>query len=99
GLPTAGIINSSATDVTCGETVDLNLSGSTIASGITYQWQYNTSGTWIDFGSSTISLTSPSITETTQFHCVITCTNTGESSTTDPITVSTISPTADLGND
>jgi len=99
GPPTAGIISASATDVTCGETVNLNLSGSTIASGITYQWQYNTSGAWTDFGSSSISQTSPSITGITQFRCVISCTNSGESATTDVITVNTVSPVADLGND
>src|SRR5690606_24247234 len=99
GVPSAGIINPTVNEVICGATVNLSLSEATIASGITYQWQYNNSGTWTDFGSSTLSLTSPSITETTQFRCVITCNNTGESNTTQAITISTESPVADLGNE
>ncbi len=99
GTPVAGTVNPAINTVTCGETTDLSLSGSTIAGGITRQWQYNASGTWVDFGTGALTQTTMSITQTTQFRCVVTCTNTGESSTTQPVTVNTVGLSVYLGED
>jgi len=99
GAPDAGTISLTSNVLICGDSTNLSLNGSTIAGGIIRQWQYNTSGTWIDFGTGALTQTTMSITQTTQFRCVVSCTNTGESIITQPVTVNTVSLSVYLGDD
>jgi len=100
GTPTPGTTNAAATAVACNATTTLSLTGNTSGPTISYQWQYNTSGTWINFGTNAATQTTPPITQTTQFRCRVTCTSTG-GGTADatPVSVSVNSIAVNLGND
>jgi PKD repeat protein len=100
GAPNAGTANAAATTVACNATTSLSLTGNTAGTGITYQWQYNTSGTWINFGTNAATQTTPPITQSTQFRCRVTCTNPGGSTTNSaPVTVGVIPIPVNIGND
>ncbi|WP_118972193.1 GEVED domain-containing protein [Taibaiella koreensis] len=100
GTPAGGTANAAAATVACNATTSLSLTGSTSGAGITYQWQYNSSGTWVNFGANTATQTTPPITQPTQFRCRITCTNPGGSSSNSaPVTVSVTAIAVNLGND
>ncbi|PSK90111.1 PKD domain-containing protein [Taibaiella chishuiensis] len=101
GTPTAGTTNAAATSLVCGNTTQLSLSGNTVSTGISYQWQYNVSGTWVNFGTNANTQTSPPVTATsTQFRCMLTCTSTGGGSAASaPVTVLTTPPPLNIGND
>lgn len=99
GKPTPGAIGMVSPVVTCNTTTTLNLSGNTEGPGISYQWQYNNTGTWVNFGTSAVTITTPSITQATQFRCALTCANGGASDTTAPTTISPLPLHIDLGND
>jgi len=101
GLPAAGTTNAASTTVPCTSTTTLSLSGNAAGAGITYQWQYNTGSTWINIvGATSATATTPPISQTTQFRCVVTCTNPGGSSANStPVTVNTTPIPINLGND
>ena len=100
GTPTGGTTNAAATSITCNTTTTLSLTGNTIGTGLTYQWQYNTSGSWVNFGTNATTQTTPNVTQNTQFRCMLTCTNSGGgSSASSPVMVSVINPVLNLGND
>ena len=100
GTPNAGTTISSANSVVCGNTANLSLNGNTAASGISYQWQYNTNGSWVNFGTNAATQTSPAITQTTQFRCRVTCNNGGTfTANATPVTVDIVPPVVNLGGD
>lgn len=100
GTPAAGTTAAAATLLNCNTTTTLSLTGSTAAAGITYQWQYNTSNTWVNFGTNAATQTTPNVTQSTQFRCVVTCTSAGGgSASSTPVTVSVIPQTVNIGND
>jgi PKD repeat protein len=100
GAPNGGTTAAASTLITCNTTTTLSLTGNTSGNGITYQWQYNTTGTWVNFGTNTATQTTPPVVQGTQFRCRVTCTNAGGSSTTStPVTVSVTPQTVALGND
>ncbi len=100
GVPNSGITQSSAASVVCGSTVDLSLSGHTNMPGISYQWQRNTGSGWTNFGIDTHALTSPIITQNTQFRCQVTCDAVGGGTATSNAIFVTVTPIiVDLGND
>lgn len=99
GNPTPGNVDAAATLVVCNTTTTLNLTGNTAGPGISYQWQYNNNGTWVNFGAGAATVTTPQIAQITQFRCALTCVNGGGSDTTAPLSVSPLPLTVDLGND
>ncbi len=99
GIPNSGIASANPTSVVCGGMVDLSLNGNTAGLGITYQWQRNTGSGWTNFGNSSPT-TSTILTQTAQFRCQVTCTNTGGgTATTNPISVFVTPITVNIGND
>lgn len=100
GTPTAGTAMAANTNLACGSTTNLSLTGSIVAgSGITYQWQQNNSGTWVNFGTSVSNIGSPTLMQSTQFRCIVSC-NAGGSDTSSIVSVTVAgAPTVNLGND
>lgn len=84
GVPTAGTANASSPSVCPTATFTLNLTGSTLASGISYQWQYSAAGanTWFNLANGVISnaqFTNATVAGAT----ALTCTITGQVAATD----------------
>ncbi|MFN8114761.1 MAG: GEVED domain-containing protein [Bacteroidia bacterium] len=97
GTPGAGVAISSATSVCENTPFTLDLSGNSVSSGITYQWQYSLNGTtWVNLGSaqSTIPYSINTQSITTYYRCITTCTNSGLTNNSASITVNQNLPTA-----
>ncbi|MBV6453925.1 MAG: hypothetical protein FNNCIFGK_01162 [Bacteroidia bacterium] len=88
GTPAASTTLSSATNVCPSVSFNLSLSTSYSEAGMTYQWQSSTDGglTWTNFGTND-PFASVSLTATTMYQCIITCTFSGQSVTSTPVTV------------
>ncbi len=100
GTPIAGAVQASTNTVTCGNTVNLTLAGYSNMPGIALQWQYNSGSGWTNFGANNAVVTSPSITQNTQFRCRVTCTNSGGGTANTAAISVTVTPIEiDLGND
>ncbi|MBL7717825.1 MAG: hypothetical protein JNL72_03240, partial [Flavipsychrobacter sp.] len=96
GTPTAGTVTVTGGTTFCASgTPSFGLSGTTLANGITYQWQYSTNGgtTWTSYTGATSSSYTPTsaITTTTMVRCVVGCSFSGLSANTTPVTI-TINP-------
>jgi hypothetical protein len=93
GTPTAGTASVSA--AVCGSgTFNLNLAGASSGPGITYQWQSSATsgGPYTNIiGATTASFTTASISSTTYFVCVVTCTASSSSATSNEV-VGTVNP-------
>jgi hypothetical protein len=90
GSPMAGNPVSSNTLVCANTGFNLNLINGEIASGIEFQWQSSTDGSnWVNLGSSQTNwlYSINSITVTTYYQCITTCTASAQSSTSTPIVV------------
>jgi len=90
GTPTPGFATSSSNLVCPSTPFSLLLSGGDFSSGLLYQWQSSADGsTWNNFGSASNSrnYNVSSITDTTYYRCVITCTASAQSNTSAPVTV------------
>ena len=69
-------------------TFTLSLSGSTVATGLTYQWASSSSptGPWTNIsGATTETYSFTGISANTYYHCVVNCTGYGSSATSTPI--------------
>ncbi|MFH2143670.1 MAG: GEVED domain-containing protein [Bacteroidota bacterium] len=79
GTPTGGTATATPSSICVGETSNLSLSGYTVATGITFQWQSspNPITVWTNISGATSPsyLAAPS--ENTNYRCVVTCTNSG----------------------
>ena len=74
GTPTPGTTLSTANPVCSGVSFTLSLSGATVASGITYQWQSSANGSsWSDIGGATSSTLTTSQTTATYYRCKVIC--------------------------
>ena len=77
GTPVAGTATSTTTNITCpGAPFTLNLTGSTVAGGLSYQWQSATSaaGPWGNIaGATTMAYTTTQSVASLFYHCVVTC--------------------------
>lgn len=95
GAPVAGTATASNNNILCaGTPFTLGLTGNTLASGITYQWQSSANGTtgWADITGATTSSYTTSQTASTMFYrCIVTCTNGGANSTSSSIQVNSAS--------
>lgn len=90
GTPTPGFASSSSVLVCNNTSFNLNLLGGDFASGLLYQWQSSADGSiWNNFGTASYSkyYTVNSITDTTYYRCIITCTASSQSNTSTPVTV------------
>jgi hypothetical protein len=76
GTPNAGTAVASATTVCPSTTVNMSLSNSTVASGITYQWisAPSASGPWTPISGANIATYSTTISADTYFACILSCT-------------------------
>ncbi|EDO26497.1 predicted protein, partial [Nematostella vectensis] len=89
GAPTAGNINS-PTNVCPNKSFTVALSGHTVASGVTYQWQSKPSGSGVftNIAGATNTSYNASINTATDFRCIVTCGNSSQSATTSPVSIS-----------
>lgn len=95
GEPEAGTIAASVSGACAATPFDLNTTGNTVASGISYQWQSSTNGTtWNNLGAAQnfTAYTVTNQTQTTQYRLIITCTASSESDTSNTITITQNAP-------
>jgi hypothetical protein len=94
GVPTAGTVTMSPVAGGPSTTFNMSVSGYTLATGITFQWQSSTdSATWVDIaGATNTSYSAPGISSTTYFRCNVTCTNSFISVATNFVTATYIAP-------
>lgn len=86
----AGVIESDPLHVcSIGSSVNLDLPGSTLATGLSYQWFTATdeAGPYTSAGFSSLPYTTDPLMATTWYRCVVTCSASGASDTTDPYQV------------
>ncbi|MEZ5016828.1 MAG: GEVED domain-containing protein [Flavipsychrobacter sp.] len=88
GTPTAGNIIS-PTNVCPNKGFKISLSGHTVASGVTYQWQSKPSsgGAFTNIAGATATSYNASINTPTDFRCIVSCGNSGQSATTASVSV------------
>ncbi len=91
GAISAGLTVSSVGAVCPSVPFNLSLSGNTLASGITYQWQSapSASGPWSNISGATNGAFQASQTVDTWYQCVMVCTGSGSTATSSPILVTT----------
>lgn len=100
GTPQGGTAVANPTQPNCNTPTEVSLVGSTLGTGLSYQWQYNEGNGWINFGTDTNRLMSPPITGATQIRSIITCTNLpGGVDTSAPVSVSPAGLVVSLGAD
>jgi len=90
GAPTAGTSVSSVPKACANTPFSLSLSGVTIASGLTFQWQSSPAGTntFTNITGATASgYTVANQTTATDYRCIVTCTNGGATSTSSIVSV------------
>ncbi len=88
GTPMAGTLNG-PTNACVGKNFTLSLSGHTVGSGITYQWQSRpVGGVFTDISGAKSDVYTTSITTPTEFRCVVKCNPSNSSSTTGVISIS-----------
>jgi len=95
GTPTAGTASASVTSMQCpGTSSSLTLSGTTGATGLTFQWESSSDN--VNFSTivgATNNSYSASPTATTYYHCIVTCTASALSATSNSVSVTVTGPT------
>ncbi len=89
GTPTPGTITSPDTLICNGKGVaHLGLNGASTGTGITYTWYtaLTASGPWVPFGTNATTAVSDTLTSTHYFQCIVTCTASGLSDTSNVLT-------------
>ncbi|HET8963709.1 MAG TPA: GEVED domain-containing protein [Chitinophagales bacterium] len=87
GTPDAGMATSSAESVCAEEIFTVSITA-TFEVGITYQWEVSTDGVdWMEITGATSSMYGATQTEASWYHAIVTCTETGESSTSEAVYV------------
>jgi hypothetical protein len=72
--PTAGTANSSVSSVCPNINFLLSLTGTSIASGLSFQWESSPNGiTWTPIAGATSMSLNTNLTSTTYYHCIVTC--------------------------
>ena len=88
GAPDAGAANTNKTIVCLNEPFTLTLSGSTVASGLSYQWQSSTDNVnWTNIAGATHSSLNTSQSESSWYRCVVTCSASGSSANSSAVQV------------
>lgn len=90
GAPNAGTATAIPTTVCAGQDFSLQLTGATVASGLTYQWQSSTDNlNWTNItGATNASLTRNQL-ASTYYRCVVTCSSGGQSASSASVQVLT----------
>ena len=90
GTPTPGNTVTSSASVASGATVNLSLSTPPTGSGLTYQWQSGPSNTgpWTNIGGATSSTYTATVSATTWYQCIVTCS--GANGTSTPVQVTAV---------
>jgi len=88
GTPVAGATASTDSTVCSGADFTLSLSGASIASGISYQWQSSPDGiTYADITGATNSTYTGNQASATYYQCIVTCTNGGAADTSSALQI------------
>ncbi|MFY9518806.1 MAG: right-handed parallel beta-helix repeat-containing protein [Schleiferiaceae bacterium] len=92
GTPTAGTSVASLTAVCPLQNFNLSLTGNTVASGLTYQWQSApfATGPWTNITGATTGVSSVSQTVDTWYRCEVTCTPSSTTTASNPVQVTTL---------
>ena len=92
GSPNAGTTTASATAVCPLQNFNLELTGATLASGISYQWEKSTTGTgsWTPITGATTSNVTVSQTADTYYRCAVTCANSSLTSYSTSVQITTL---------
>ncbi|PWV50584.1 right-handed parallel beta-helix repeat-containing protein [Chitinophaga sp. S165] len=93
GTPVAGTAHANAADICTTGKAELSLTGVSVASGLTFQWQSSHNNTtWANIPGASLPTYTASQTETTWYRCQVTCTAGGASSTSVAVEVVTPAP-------
>lgn len=89
GTPTPGNTLASATSIFAGQTTSLSLQNNTSGTGVTYQWQSapSATGPWTSISGATTYNYVATPTATTWYQCVVTCTNSSSTATSNPVQI------------
>lgn len=91
GTPLAGAAVSTPSAVCQGTSASLSISGGSIATGLTFQWEEFNGTIWVNavggFGATTANYTSPNLTSPKQYRVKITCTTSNITSFSAPVNV------------
>jgi hypothetical protein len=87
--PIAGSVTASNNIPCDGEPVTLTLNGTSISSGIVFQWQMTTIGgtTWSNISGATSKTYAFTATVNQEFRCMVTCLNTSDSANSDTMSI------------
>jgi hypothetical protein len=99
GTPTAGTAVATPASASPGSSYTVSATGFTGATGLTFQWQYSTTGSggpWINQGAATgtysnVTATAPALGTTVLWHLIVTCTASGQSATSTNGTFTSVS--------
>lgn len=91
GMPNGGVTTASVNPVCPSVNFNLTLPGATLGTGMTYQWQSATSssGPWTNITGATNGMLQTSQTVDTWYQCIVTCSNSGSSTISTPLQVTT----------
>jgi trimeric autotransporter adhesin len=89
GTPVAGTAASTPSSICLGQSFTLSLTGQTIASGITIQWQQSPNGStnWTNIAGGTGGTLTTTQSATSYYRAVVTCTNSGASANSNAVQV------------
>jgi hypothetical protein len=89
GTPTPGNTLASATSIFAGQTTSLSLQNNTSGTGVTYQWQSapSATGPWTNISGANSYNYVATPTATTWYQCVVTCTNSSSTATSNPVQI------------
>jgi hypothetical protein len=95
GTPNGGTATGSATPICIGATSTVSVTGVSVGTGVTYQWQYFDGSTWLNTvggtGANNVTYTTPSLMASTQYRCAVTCSNSNITSYSSPFTINVAS--------
>ncbi len=99
GMPNAGIVSPATATVCAGQSMNLSVSGVTLAANLLYQWEESINGgaTWQNatggIGATTQFYTTPIMTSNIMYRFRVICTNTNDTAYSTPVTYTVASPT------
>jgi hypothetical protein len=93
GQPNAGIVDSTIINYACAnDTFYVRLAGTSLAGGLTYEWQTSSNGTsWSSVANSNTPVLATSMNADTWYRCIVRCTASGLADTT-PARLITLAP-------
>ncbi len=96
GTPTAGTCSASPTSASSSTSVTMSLSGTSVVAGLTFQWQSsNDSSSWSSItGATNMTYVFSGLSTNTYYRCIVGCSASGLSSTSNGAKVTWIMPTA-----